>query len=390
MRNNDLEILERLDYEYSRLKSKNDAYLGYPLSKDFDYEILGRFLGLQINNVGDPFTPSSLSIDTKKMEVEVINLMAKFLHADIEKTWGYVTNGGSEGNLYGLYLARELFPNGMVYFSESTHYSVKKNVHLLNLQNIVVRAQENGEIDYYDLENTLQTRRHQPAIFFLNIGTTMKEAVDDLSEIKKIIKKLAIKNFYIHCDAALKGMILPFVKPAVPFDFEEGIDSISISGHKFIGSPIPCGIVLCKKDHKSRVGQVISYVDTKDTTITGSRNGFTPIVLWYALKKLGYGGLKKRVDQSLFLASYLENKLRDKEVNVSRNKNAITVVFPTPPIEICKKYQLASEDGISHVICMPGITIEYLDCFIEDYLNSEEIEVLEWNENMLECLFADF
>lgn len=116
MRNNDLEILERLDYEYSRLKSKNDAYLGYPLSKDFDYEILGRFLGLQINNVGDPFTPSSLSIDTKKMEVEVINLMAKFLHADIEKTWGYVTNGGSEGNLYGLYLARELFPNGMVYF----------------------------------------------------------------------------------------------------------------------------------------------------------------------------------------------------------------------------------------------------------------------------------
>ena len=77
----------------------------------------------------------------------------------------------------------------MFYYSESTHYSVKKNLHLLGVQNIVIRAQENGEIDYTDLEETLFTRRNRPAIFLLNVGTTMKEAIDDLSKIKAIIKK---------------------------------------------------------------------------------------------------------------------------------------------------------------------------------------------------------
>ena len=33
-------------------------------------------------------------------------------------------------------------------------------------------------------------------------------------------------------------MILPFVDDPQPFGFDSGIDSIAISGHKLIGSPI--------------------------------------------------------------------------------------------------------------------------------------------------------
>ncbi|HXB41341.1 MAG TPA: histidine decarboxylase [Bacteroidia bacterium] len=307
--NNEI-ITQRLEQELDRLKEKNNIYLGYPLAKDFRYSDLAPFLNLQINNVGDPYIPSSLAIDTKEIEKEVITFFSNLLRAPKDSTWGYVTNGGSEGNLYGLYLARESFPQGMVYYSESTHYSVKKNLHLLNIPNIVIRSQENGEMDYEDLENTLFSHRHQPAIFFLNIGTTMKEAIDDVLKIHWIIKKMAIKDYYIHCDAALLGIIAPFhnVRPA--FDFKDGIDSISISGHKFIGAPIPCGIVLCKKDHKERIGRAISYVDTKDTTITGSRNGFTPLLLWYALKKMGITGLRKRVQESIELADYALGKIQ--------------------------------------------------------------------------------
>jgi len=39
-------------------------------------------------------------------------------------------------------------------------------------------------------------------------------------------------------------MILPFVPHPQPWDFRAGIDSISISGHKMIGAPLPCGVVL--------------------------------------------------------------------------------------------------------------------------------------------------
>ena len=277
---NQQKITERLLSEYERLKKGNEEFMGYPLAKDLSFQELAPFLDLQINNVGDPFTTSSLTVDTKNIEIEVIQFFANLLRAKQENTWGYVTNGGSEGNLYGLYLAREIYPKGIVYYSEETHYSVKKNLHLLNIPNIVIKSDIKGEMDYGDLKSTVLLNRRYPAIFFLNIGTTMKEAIDQVAKIKLIIQELAIKDYYIHCDAAFLGVILPFVPDSPAFDFRSGIDSISISGHKFLGSPIPCGVVLCKKSHSDKIGKSISYVDTMDTTISGSRNGLSPLILW--------------------------------------------------------------------------------------------------------------
>jgi len=386
------EILNRLTKELNRLQLNNKSYLGYPLANDFSFKQLAPFLDLQINNVGDPYTPSSLGLDTKDIEIEVIDFFANLLRAKKDSVWGYVTNGGSEGNLYGLYLAREAFPDGMVYYSESTHYSVKKNLHLLNIKNIVIRSLDNGEIDYDDLERSITLRRDKPAIFFLNIGTTMKEAIDQLDNIKLIIKKLAIKDYYIHCDAALLGIVAPFFNPRPAFDFSEGIDSISISGHKFIGSPIPCGIVLCKNEHKNRVGSSISYVDTKDTTITGSRNGLTPVILWYALKKMGITGLRDRVNSCIKLAQYTEEKLQEIGIKAWRNTNALTIVLDTPNTWICKKYQLAVENDITHIICMPGITKAQIDEFIGDIKKDLSNEIVKSDTNVVydEFLAANF
>lgn len=194
----------------------------------------------------------------------------------------------------------------------------------------------------------------------------MKKAIDQLDEIKKIIKKLAIKDYYIHCDGALSGVITPFHSPRPAFDFHEGIDSISISGHKFIGSPIPCSIVLCKNEHKDRIGSSISYVATKDTTITGSRNGLTPLILWYALKTMGINGIKKRVISSQNLAKYTITELRKIGLIAWKNPNAITVLLDTPSPWTCKKHQLAVEENITHIICMPSIKQEQIDDFVSD------------------------
>ncbi len=339
-------------------------FMGYPVSKDFDFTELMPFLHYPMNNLGDPFVACTYAVGSREMEKEVIAFFASLFRAEADDWWGYVTNGGSEGNLYGLYLARELHPKGMVYYSEATHYSVQKNIHLLNMPNIVISTQENGEINYEDLEDTIRMNRHMPVIIMANIGTTMTEARDDIGKIKAILKKLAIKNHYIHADGALSGSYSAFIDPRPAFDFADGADSIAISGHKFFGSPMPCGVVVAKKSNRDRIARSVAYIGSVDTTITGSRNGHSPLFLWYTLKKYGIEGLRKRALHSLAIAAYAEEKLKEIGVAAWRNPNTITVNFPSPSLTIRQKWQLASENGGSHIICMPNVQKEQIDQLI--------------------------
>jgi len=347
-----------------KIKNNTLNFLGYPVAKDFNYDELKPFLAYPLNNLGDPFVASTWKVDTRDLEREVIAFFAELFRAEKDDWWGYVTNGGSEGNLYGLYLARELHPKGMVYFSESTHYSVQKNLHLLGMPNITISAQENGEINYQDLQETIRMNRHMPVIIMANIGTTMTEARDDIAKIKAILKKMAIKNYYLHADGALSGSYSAFVEPRPSFDFADGVDSIAISGHKFFGTPMPCGVVVVKKNNRDRIAKSVGYIGSMDTTITGSRNGHSPLFLWYALKRHGLAGLRNRALHSLSMAAYTEQRLREIGISAWRNANAITVNFPSPSAEICYKWQLASENGSSHIICMPNVEKEQIDQLI--------------------------
>lgn len=371
-----MNIHAQLEETLLNIKNASNLFLGYPISKDFDYSPLFDFLKYPINNVGDPFINSTYKVQTHDMEREVIDFFARLFRANPEDYWGYITNGGSESNLYGLYIARELYPKAMVYYSESTHYSVKKNIHLLNIPGIVIRSQENGEIDYEDLQNTLQYNRHKPAIILSNFGTTMTEAKDDISKIKGILRKLAIQDYYIHCDGALSGTYGSFIKEPIPYDIADGADSISISGHKFIGSPMPCGVVITKRSLRDRVSKGVSYIGSLDTTITGSRNGHSVLFLWYAIKHMGIEGLKARYDHSLKTADYCKSRLNQIGIDAWCNPGGITVVLPKTSNTIKNKWQLATEGDVTHLICMPNVTTELIDAFVEDLIKEQEMEVV--------------
>jgi histidine decarboxylase len=368
---------ERLDALYERMRAANEHSLGYPSAKDFDYDELDRFLRFPINNVGDPFADGTYRVETREFEREVVQFFADLFRAPKDDWWGYVTNGGTEGNLYGLYLARELMPNGMVYYSEQTHYSVAKNLHFLGMRHITIRSQANGEIDYEDLRETLKIHRDVPPIIFANIGTTMTEARDDVRRIAGIMDDLAIRQRYIHSDAALSGGYAGFLQPRPHYDFEDGADSVAVSGHKFLGAPIPCGVVVARKHNVQRIARAIDYIGNLDTTISGSRNGFTPLMLWYRLEELGIEGIRRRLAHSLELAAYLERRLQAASIDAWRNPNAITVVMPRASEMIRAKWQLATAGPISHVLVLPNVTKEQVDAFVDDVIadsNRQEAE----------------
>ena len=353
---------ETLDY----VREQAETFVGYPCRGRFDYSVLHEFLKYPVNNVGDPFAPSTYRVHTREIEREVLDWFAELTHIPPSDYWGYVTNGGTEGNIYGLFLARELFPHGLVYYSEETHYSVSKNLRVLNMKHIMIKSQPNGEIDYEDLYETIRIRRDAPPIIFANIGTTMTEAVDDVMRIREILTELAIPEFYIHCDAALCGMTLPFLEGAPVHDFRAGIDSISISGHKFIGAPVPCGIVLAKKRYVDRIARSIEYIGTLDTTLTGSRNGIAPLILWCAIRTRGTEGFRREAVECVEKARYAVEKLRAIGVDAWRNPFALTVVFPRPADSVLQKWQIAVHRHRAHIITMQTVRKDQIDEVVRD------------------------
>ncbi len=341
--------------------------IGYPTNQHFAYDELVPFLDFSANNVGDPFSGSNVAQNTHAFEREVIEAFAGFVGSSLDESWGYVTNGGTEGNMYGLFLARELNPDGIVYFSEATHYSVPKILRLQNTRNIMIRAEADGTIDYEDLRETLRIRRDVPPIVFANIGTTMTGAVDDVGRIQSILDELAIRRSYIHADAALAGMLLPFVPDPPRWHIGDGADSVSISGHKVIGAPIPCGVVLARRESVERIARSVEYVGALDTTIMGSRNALTPLMLWTALRRFGQDGLTQLTRTSLDHAAYAVDRLRSVGIDAWCHPNSITVVFPRPPEALFDQWVLAPYRDICHIITLPHVSPDVIDEFVSDF-----------------------
>lgn len=354
----------------AEMERQAETFVGYPCSQDFDYSEITPLLKFSLNNIGDPFGESIYRENTFAFEREVVAFFQKHLRAPASETWGYTTAGGTEGNLYGLYLARELYPDGVVYYSEHTHYSAAKIVRVLGARSIMIRGRADGEIDYEDLRETLKIHRDVPPVILANIGTTMHGAVDDLGKIKAMLKELAITRFYIHADAALSGMILPWVANPQPFGFDAGVDSISVSGHKFIGCPMPCGIALARRSHVDRVARSVEYVGCMDTTIAGSRNAISPLILWSALQRRGETGLRQRAVDCFALADYAIEQFTAAGIKAWRHRNSITVVIPRPGVEVLARWQIAPSRDIAHIITLPHVTRAMIDALVADVASS--------------------
>lgn len=345
----------RLDEFWQHCLKNQYFNIGYPENADFDYSELHRFLRFSINNCGDWGEHSNYVLNSFDFEKEVMTYFSKLFDIHPEDSWGYVTNGGTEGNMFGCYLARELFPEATLYYSKDTHYSVAKIVKLLRIKCRAVESLPNGEIDYDDLLAKIVADRERHPIIFANIGTTMRGAVDNITLIQRRLQQAGIPrhDYYLHADAALSGMILPFVDEPQAFTFADGIDSICVSGHKMIGSPIPCGIVVAKRDNVERISVEVDYISATDKTISGSRNGHTPLIMWAALRSHSPAQWRDRVRHSLEAAQYSVDRLQAAGIPAWRNENSITVVFPCPSPEVARKYGLATSGQSAHLITTP-------------------------------------
>ncbi|MFY1620327.1 histidine decarboxylase [Micromonospora sp. WMMD736] len=362
----DLSLTAEIEQLRAALSARRS--IGFPAAVDIDYGPVTSLFGLLINNVGDPETDPDTG-HTKAYERQVIDWHANLFRAPADDRWGYLTSGGTEANQAAILLARDRFAGAspVLYYSQATHDWIRKTASMLNLPEVVIRTDVTGEVDYDDLRGELARRRDRPAIVVANAGTTVTEAVDDPARVRRVLSELAIRNAHLHVDGALAGVPLALLPDRpVAIDLGGVVDSVAISSHKFYGTTVPGGLVVTRRSLQ-RAARRISYTATTDSTISGSRCGQLAVQMWYALRLLGEDGHRERAERARETARFAHSLLASVGWPAWRNVHAFTVYFTTPPPPISRRYGLSNADGgISHLICMPGVTRQQIEALAAD------------------------
>jgi histidine decarboxylase len=339
------------------LAATNAYEIGFPGGKDIDFGPVWRNLfDKLLNNIGDPFEPGSSRAQTKVVEQNVVTTLASWLRAP-GRPWGYVTTGSTEATLHALYEGRECFHDAIVYTSAAAHSSVVKAANILRLPLVTVRTDVTGRMDVAEFRAELSARRRSPALIVATAGTTMTEAIDDVAAIAEVCDHLGVRRRRIHVDAALSGIPLALLPDGVRprFDFTAGATSMAVSGHKFLATRMPCGVILyAAAPYRSVRSTQAIYTGSPDTTIVGSRSGHTPLLLWWSLTTVGIDGHRARAEASRRLAQSSYERLREMGWPTARNAHAFTVSLALPPVAVTNRWVIAAHGNIAHIICLPG------------------------------------
>jgi histidine decarboxylase len=358
----------------ARIRTAHDNHLGYPYNLVGQAAVPAAFGSYLINNLGDPYYGSHFASEVCDLEREAVGWLMDLWQCENKAAfWGSVGASGTEGNFWALYLGREALPQAVLLYSREAHYSIPKAARILRMETDVVDCETGGAIDIENFEHVLYRWRGRPVIVALTCGTTVLGAHDDIGAVIECLDRAGIEpsRRFIHVDGALNAMVLPFIRE-VPHtlqpSFQHRIDSISTSGHKMIGTPMPCGVLIARRPHVSRVASSIAYLRSNDTTLMGSRNGHAVLALWARFKGHGVAGYEADIRACLARAEGMVSVLSAAGVPVRRNPYALTVVFPQPPEHIVRPYQLACNCGEAHAIVMPNVTDALIGRFVADYL----------------------
>lgn len=355
----------RLARFLQRLAADDFTNIGYPRARDIDYRVFGPFLEYMINNCGSPQIDSLYPAHAMDVEREVLAWYAELFRAPAGWT-GYLAPGGSEANIHSLWLARTQLPDAVLYVSAASHYSVPKAADLLRLPIMPVAATLRGEIDCTDLYDQASRHRDRPAIVVATIGTTMAQATDSVPRIHQALDAAGVTCRWVHADAALAGVPLALTGRH-DFDLAPGgADSIMATGHKWWGTPIPVGIILARHRPARHPGPLVSYLGSRDTTLSGSRSGLAALMLAYAIDGRTLDEHRQRAERAEAMAAYACRRLSGIGWPCWRNAGAVTVMLRPVPEPLRRRWRLPIEGAWSRIICMPGVTTDHVDALVDD------------------------
>ena len=184
-----------------------------------------------------------------------------------------------------------------------------------------------------------------------------------MEEIKKRLIELKIPH-YIHLDAAFYGGIPKNQEEAPILDLSElGVDSVSVSLHKYLGNPKVNGVII---SNKYKTHKFIDYIGQEDSTYLGSRD-FLPFSTYQRVKETFERSDPKEYCTNINL--FIEQASKAGMCPERKGKGNIFVI-KKPSDELCMKYQLATfeenNEEFAHIIITPGHKKEDIQNLVAD------------------------
>jgi len=265
------------------------------------------------------YNPPELSI----FEREFINKTIRLFKGTPKNYTGLITTGVSEGNLLSIYLVKnKLIKDGAkkitVLATQLTHNSVFKASKLANLDITIIDLNEKFGISTTSLEKkmlSLRKKGYDGFIISLTLGYKKTGSRDDYNKVafqmKSLSKRIRTFNYQVFIDAAIDGMVLPFISDSFSPLKGNAIQTITVSLNKLAFVPYPSGLILFNKDLLKGEGDFSGGLLETRSVLCG-------ISAWTFFHKAGITGVKK-----MLLDCHKSRQLFQEELEKFVGKNNI-------------------------------------------------------------------
>ena len=373
----------------------NSLAIGYPTNRGHAFNINKNLL----QEFSNTYYNSLLGHNDEIIKIEpiVIKMLANHFNVDDSNFFGYISSGGTEASFSCLWWHRKFLSytcNKMpvLISSKSSHYSIDKIAEQLAMEGIKINPDSNDQMDLKELEEVLKST-DAPVIVSSNLGYTVKGGIDNIQEIYNLLNKYKKNQYKLHIDGAVYGIIAPYLLQFKNINSIFDIaDSLTFSGHKFLGTYNITGVALTKTNYiedsfyhinTMKDVQYLKRDEYRDFTFSGSRQSEFAVEIYMllneAFKLEGENtALENLWNSCLETTEWFITELKsiltlEQQKDLIHIKGQLAMLLPLPSSKeaqdyMYKKYELmfVSESQCG-VYIFPSRTREILNIFLEDY-----------------------
>ncbi|MBL7713869.1 MAG: aspartate aminotransferase family protein [Bdellovibrionales bacterium] len=334
------------DADWKHAKTWSLVYHVSDEHTEFLKKAYGKFF---TENLLNPLAFKSL----KKMETEVVQMVADLLHAGPEAV-GTINSGGTESLLLAAKSARDRarktrpwIRNPEVLAVQTTHVALEKACATLGIKFRSVGTRDDYRADVDQLRRAVN---RNTILIAASAPQYPQGVIDPIEEIAAIALD---KNIPFHVDACIGGFFLPFMKDAdrrLPaWDFRvKGVTSISADLHKF-GYTAKGASALIYRDmsylkHQFFVSALWSGGFFGSPSMPGTRPGGAISAAWATLQKFGRQGYEEMVQKTMEVAERFKKGIEAiPELQVLGNPDMSLIAYATRDPSSINIYAIADQ-----------------------------------------------